>query len=137
MQLALVLSAYGVAAVHLALIGFLLAGGALALWRPHLVRWHLPVVAGVALVNRMGANCPLTLLENRLRVLAGLPPHSDGVVAHYLIGPMHPAGITPDVQLLIYAVVMLAVGAPYAELLRRHRGRRPDAPLAVSSATRT
>ncbi len=136
MQPALVLSAYAVAAVHLALIGFLLAGGALALWRPHLVRWHLPVVAGVALVNRIGASCPLTLLENRLRILAGLPPHSDGVVAHYLIRPVHSAGITPDVELLIYAVVVLAVGAPYAELLRRRGGRR-DAPLAVRSPART
>jgi len=129
-QEALAILAYAVAAAHLALIAFLLAGGFLALRQPHTARWHLPVVAAVGLVNALGAACPLTVLENRLHALSGLPAHLDGVVEHYLIAPVHPAGITPSIRVLIYTVAATAVVVPYVQLLRR-LGATRSAPLAA------
>jgi hypothetical protein len=120
------LLADAVAAVHLAAVLTLVVGGLLALrWR-RLVWVHVPVAAAVAVVNRLGADCPLTELELSLRARAGENGYGNGFIGHYLVEPLHPAGITPGVQVLIYAVAVvpnvLAYGVIGAAAWRRRRG---------------
>jgi hypothetical protein len=124
-----------VAAAHLAAVALMLTGGVLALRRPRLLWAHLPVALGILAVNRAGADCPLTDLELALRHRAGEAGYGEeGFIGHYLVEPLHPGGITPSVQVVIYALAVLPNAVAYALLARRalRRSRRPVAqPIAI------
>lgn len=95
-----------VAVVHLLAVALLLSGALLALRWPRLLPLHLLVAGTILAVNLAGADCPLTDLEQALRAAAGEAPYAGGFIAHYLVEPLHPAGITPAVSLAIYAVAL-------------------------------
>ena len=108
-------------ALHLAFILFVVLGGLLALKD---VRWaylHLPAVAWVAWLEFSGAICPLTPLENALRIRAGQAGYEGGFIDHYLLPLIYPAGLTPQIQVgLGIGVVVLNV-IIYGWLWRRRR----------------
>lgn len=115
-----------VAGTHLLIIFSLVVGGLLT-WRWPRTLWaHVPCVAAVLVVNLLGADCPLTTLELRLRQAAGEQPYGGGFVSHYLIEPWHPEGITPIVRAAIYGAVIAPNVMAYSVLLTRQL-RRPDA----------
>ncbi len=129
------LLADGVAALHLAAVVLMLAGGVLALRRPRLLWAHVPVALAILAVNRAGADCPLTDLELVLRSRAGEAPYGGGFIGHYLVEPMHPGGITPSVQLVIYALAVLPNAVAYALLVRRALRRAGRPPVDRVGAT--
>lgn len=94
--------------VHVAFIAFVVFGGLLALrWRR--IPWvHLPAAAWGALIEIRGLICPLTPLENWLRQLAGEAGYSGGFIEHYILPIVYPAGLTPRIQLLLAALVVVA-----------------------------
>jgi hypothetical protein len=83
---------------HLLFIAFALAGGLLVwYWRP--AAWlHLPVLGWAALVEFNGWICPLTPLENRLRLAGGAAGYEGGFVEHYLLPLIYPAALTQQLQ---------------------------------------
>jgi hypothetical protein len=87
--------------VHLLFILFVIAGGFLALrWRK--LAWiHLPAAAWGALVEFTGRICPLTPLENRLRLEAGLDDRFDSFVERYLLPLIYPDALTREIQILL------------------------------------
>ena len=91
---------------HFLFIGYVVAGGFLALrWR-RTIRLHLAaVVWGVASVaGHVG--CPFTGLERWARDRAGMPPlASNGFIAHYITGVFYPAGWMTAVHVVIAAVI--------------------------------
>ncbi len=107
------------AAVHLATIVFLIVGGPLALLRRRLLLPHVAVLAAVGAVNLTGSDCPLTVWEQQLQARGGQQPYSGGFIEHYLVEPVHPAGITPAVELLIYALALVPTVLAYGALLLR------------------
>lgn len=110
-----------VVALHLAFILFVIAGGLLVARYPRAAYVHLPAVAWVAWLEFTGAICPLTPLENMLRVSAGEAGYAGGFIDHYLLAIIYPSGLTPHVQTVLgIAVLVLNVGA-YAWLWRRRR----------------
>lgn len=104
---------------HLGFILFVLFGGLLALkWRP--VMWlHLPAAAWGVAVEVFHLPCPLTRRENLLRHLAGQEGYGAGFIEHYIIALIYPAGLTPQIQLGLGALVLLINIAVYARLIRR------------------
>ena len=60
-----------VVAVHLLFVGFVILGGLLALRWPRAMWAHLPAAAWGALIEFAGWICPLTPLENWLRMRGG------------------------------------------------------------------
>ncbi len=111
-----------VVVLHLGFILFVLLGGLLVLRRPWLAWLHLPAAAWGALVELRGLYCPLTDLENALRRLGAEQGYPDSFVEHYLIPIIYPAGLTPNLQLLLGLGVLLLNGGLYGWLLwRRHR----------------
>jgi hypothetical protein len=104
--------------LHLAFILFVVAGAALA-WR---WRWvlalHLPAAAWGFWVELSGAGCPLTLVENWLRVRGGESGYAEGFIEHYLLAAIYPAGLTRGIQLGLAALVLLANACLYALVLR-------------------
>ena len=107
--------------LHLAFIAFAVLGG-LAVWRwPRLAWLHLPVVAWAAGIEFAGKVCPLTPLENRLRVQGGEAGYGGGFIEHYLTALIYPTGLTRGVQLALGALVIAINLAVYLRLLARSR----------------
>jgi hypothetical protein len=131
-RLAAEIAADGVVAVHLAFVLFLLAGGYLA-WR---WRWllaaHVPAVAISAVLAVTGADCPLSGIEKWLRRKAGQRPYRDGFVAHYIVQPVHAAGLTPTVATVLRLLTIGVVGIAYLGLLTRRVSRSSPPPASCS-----
>ena len=113
------LAADTVVLIHLLFILFVLLGGLLVLRWPRLALLHLPAAAWGMAVEFLHLYCPLTPLENRLRLAAGQAGYDGGFVEHYLIPLIYPAGLTPQIQLWLGGVVLVVNALVYGWLLLR------------------
>lgn len=109
--------------LHLAFVLFVVLGGLLVLRWPKLAWLHLPAAAWGALIELAGWICPLTPLEQRLRVLAGDAGYQGGFIEHYVTAWLYPGGLTRPVQLALGAAVIVVNLAVYTRLLRRRSPR--------------
>ncbi|HPM82930.1 MAG TPA: magnesium transporter [Candidatus Anammoximicrobium sp.] len=80
---------------------------------------HLPAAAWGALVEAAGWICPLTPLENRLRLLAGQETYATDFIDHYLMPVLYPAALTREGQMVLGLAVLVVNGAVYAWVWRR------------------
>ena len=87
--------------VHFLFILFVVLGGFLVLRRPGMAWIHLPVAVWGALIEFTGWLCPLTPLENWLRMAAGESGYTGSFIGEYLLPVVYPPGLTPGVQLLL------------------------------------
>jgi hypothetical protein len=109
---------------HLAFIAFVMAGGVLVItWRRRVAWLHLPAVAWAAYAEFTSTICPLTPLENVLRRRAGQSEYAGGFVENYLIPIVYPAALTPNVQIVIGAIIVVVNFAIYAIVWQRSRQR--------------
>ncbi|WP_075791144.1 DUF2784 domain-containing protein [Massilia putida] len=104
--------------LHLGFSAFVVAGAVLVVRRRRLLPLHLAAVAWGIAVEVTGAACPLTALENRLRLLAGTAGYAGGFVDHYLVALIYPAGLTRGMQALLAASVLAVNAVLYAHILR-------------------
>ncbi|MCO5108548.1 MAG: DUF2784 domain-containing protein [Burkholderiaceae bacterium] len=118
------LAADAVLLAHLAFVAFAVLGGLLVAGRPRIAWLHLPAAAWAAWIEFSGAICPLTPLENDLRRLAGASGYGGGFVEHYLIPIVYPAGLTPQAQRWLGAIVVAINLAIYARVVTRRTVRR-------------
>ena len=106
--------------MHGAFIAFVIVGGVLV-WRwPRIAYVHIAVAAWGTWVMVSGTICPLTPLENELRVAAGLAGYEGGFIDHYVTGVIYPAGLTRPVQIALGAGVVGYNALVYG-LAWRHR----------------
>ncbi len=105
-----------VVVVHLGFVLFVALGGLLALrWRP--VVWaHLPAAVWGVLIELFGWTCPLTPLENRLRLLSGGADYAGGFIEHYLLPVLYPEHLTRVLQILLGLTVFIVNLILYAFL---------------------
>jgi hypothetical protein len=105
--------------VHLAFVVFVLCGGLLVLkWR--WIAWlHLPAALWGAVVEFTGWICPLTPLENWLREQGGETTYAGDFIARYLQPILYPDALTPDIQVMLGALVLVVNLAIYGWLWRR------------------
>ena len=118
------LAADAVLIAHLAFILFAAFGALLALrwrWIPLV---QLPAAAWGVFVEATGRICPLTFLENALRVRGGANGYEESFVEHYLLGIVYPAGLTPGIQVVLAAGIVALNTAIYVVVLRRLRHDR-------------
>jgi hypothetical protein len=113
-----------VVAAHLLFILFGLLGGFLVLWRRWCLLLHLPAVAWICALEFNSWICPLTPLENSLRLRAGEAGYSGGFVEHYLIPLIYPAGLTSSIQLILGIGALTVNIAIYTWVLRYQRQRK-------------
>jgi hypothetical protein len=115
------LLADAVLVLHGLFILFVVAGG-LLVWRwPRLAWLHLPAVFWGAWVAWFGWECPLTPLENQLRLAAGQAGYSGGFIDHYLLGVVYPEGLTRAAQIASGTFVAVLNLGVYGLLVRRAR----------------
>jgi hypothetical protein len=109
--------------VHFGFVVFVVLGGLLVLRWPAVVWLHLPAAVWGAWIEIAGWICPLTPLENRLRVEAGESGYQTSFVEQYILPVLYPAGLTREVQWTLAAVVIAINAAIYLLVWRRHRRR--------------
>lgn len=93
--------------IHLLFIIFVILGGLLSLrWR-----WsasvHLPLLAWAVLIEYRGWICPLTPLENSLRISGGERGYSGGFIEHYLLPLIYPEAMTRGVQIILGTLLII------------------------------
>lgn len=111
---------------HFAFI-ILVVAGALAVFRYPWFAWiHVPVASWGAFVEVTGRICPLTTLENLLRIQAGQEGYANSFVEQYIFPMIYPAGLTRQVQLMLAVVVVALNAIIYATILLRKRKARQN-----------
>ena len=112
--------------LHLLFVVFVMTGGFLLVRWPRLLWLHLPAAAWGAFIEFSGGICPLTPLENDLRVLGGGSAYSGDFVERYLLPLLYPAQLTTALQQVLGGVVVGVNLLAYA-LAYRAWQRRADA----------
>ncbi len=107
--------------LHLAFILIVVFGAFVARRYPRLLWLHLPALAWGVYIEFSGGICPLTPLENRLRVLAGEAGYAGGFIEHYLVPLIYPEGLTQEIQIALGVAVLAVNLLAYAQLWRSPR----------------
>ena len=105
-------------AVHLGFIVFVVLGGLLALRNRFWLFAHLPAAAWGAWIEFSGRICPLTPIEQQLRIAAGEAGYTGGFIEHYLIPLIYPVDLDRTLQLVLGATVVLVNIAVYVAVFR-------------------
>ncbi|OZI63502.1 DUF2784 domain-containing protein [Bordetella genomosp. 11] len=110
---------------HGLFVAWVVFGGLAAFWRGWLAWLHLPALAWGATVAGMGWICPLTPLENTLRVQAGQSPYAGDFIHHYLTALIYPPALTRGTQALLAVLLLGGNAIVYTLVFRRRRhGKR-------------
>ena len=119
-----------VVGLHLAFVLFVVFGGVFV-WRcPRLAWLHVPAFLWGASIEMASWTCPLTYLENDLRVRSMASGRTDSFVEHYILPLLYPELLFPDgfprsgfIGIGIFVLVLN--GLIYWQLWTRHR-RQPS-----------
>jgi len=99
--------------------------GALAVQRwPRLAWAHLPALAWGVWVEASAGLCPLTPLENALRLRAGEVGYAGSFIEHHLGALIYPAGLTPAAQWRIALGLLACNLVLYGWMIWRRRHQR-------------
>ena len=116
--------------IHFGFIVFIVLGGLLVFRWPKLMWLHLPAVAWGVVIELAGFICPLTPLENRLRIAAGESGYSSGFIDQYLIPVVYPDGLNRPTQIALGALVisinLVLYGVVVAKRKRNKRKRNKE-----------
>lgn len=114
--------------LHMAFILFVCFGAILTVWWRWLPAIHIPAVVWGVYIELSGNVCPLTHLENSLRLEAGQTGYGESFIEHYLLNIIYPSGLTRGVQFFLAGGLFALNVALYAWLVRRHltmKNRKP------------
>ncbi len=105
--------------IHLGFILFVVFGGLIVLQWPRIAWLHLPCAAWGALIEFAGWICPLTPLEQKLRIAAGENGYTGSFIDHYIVPIVYPADLTRSDQIWLGLVVIAINALAYSLLLWR------------------
>jgi hypothetical protein len=110
--------------LHAAFIAWVVLGALAVLRWPRLAWLHLPAVVWGVWIELSGGVCPLTPLEQRLRLAAGEAGYSGGFIEHHLGALIYPSGLTRGTQWLLAGIVLAINLVIYAVLWQRRTRQR-------------
>jgi hypothetical protein len=110
--------------LHMGFVLFVSVGAVALLWRPRLALLHVPCLLYGSALEFVGWICPLTPLEQGLRLQAGQGGYTGGFIEHYVGGLLYPDNwssmrIWLGLALLSFNVVVYAILV--ARSVRRRR----------------
>ena len=114
-------SADAVAVIHFLFVVFVLFGAFLVLAWPKAIWLHAPALMWGLVVECTGTECPLTPLENHLRVLSGESGYAEDFLSHWLRTVLYPESLTRGHQIAMGASLLLLNAGLYLWIIRRHR----------------
>jgi hypothetical protein len=107
--------------IHLGFILFVVVGGLLVFRWPWAAFIHLPAVLWGVAIELGNWICPLTPMEQKLRLAAHESGYTGGFIEHYLIPLIYPDELTRDIQLGLGLFVLLVNILIYAWWLVRRK----------------
>jgi len=113
--------------IHFGFIVFIVLGGLLVFRWPKLMRLHLPAVAWGVVIEFAGFICPLTPLENRLRIAAGESGYSSGFIDQYLIPVVYPDGLNRPTQIALGVLVISINLVIYGVVVAKRKRNKENA----------
>jgi Protein of Unknown function (DUF2784) len=114
-----------VVAIHFTFVLFVILGGLLVLRWPRLAYLHLPAATWGVLIEFAGWVCPLTPLEQSLRLKAGEQGYSGSFIEHYVLPLLYPSALTRTIQVALGIIVIAVNLGIYGYLIRSRRSLRP------------
>ena len=109
---------------HFSFVLFVVLGGFLLRRWPRLVYLHVPIAVWGVLIEFAGWICPLTPLENHLRMLGGEAGYEGGFIDHYIIPVLYPGDLTRTLQYVLGIFALLINILAYALYFRRRRAEK-------------
>jgi hypothetical protein len=106
---------------HFTFVVFVVLGGLLVLRWPRVAWVHAPLALYGAVIEFAGFVCPLTPLENWLRLRGGEAGYAGGFVEHYIFAALYPPGLTRTLQLSLGILVIVVNAFVYGMALRQRR----------------
>jgi hypothetical protein len=125
-----------VVVIHFCFVLFVILGGLLVLRWPRLAYLHLPAATWGVLIEVAGWVCPLTPLEQSLRLKAGEQGYSGSFIEHYVLPLLYPSALTRTIQVVLGIIVIAVNLGIYGYLLRRQRSLRTPHPLPMDTKAR-
>lgn len=113
-----------VVVIHFSFVIFAVLGAFLVLWRRWIIWLHFPAFLWAVWIEFTGGICPLTPLENWLRIKAGQGGYEGDFVATYLLPVLYPAGLTRNVQLILATTVIVTNAAIYGSIFYRRSRKK-------------
>lgn len=110
--------------IHALFVCFVVGGGLIVLRWPRLAWLHLPAAFWGVAIELGGWVCPLTHLENRWRLKAGLTGYGGTFIQQYIEPLIYPLGLTPRRQMLFGVLAFAVNSAVYWVLWKRKRNTR-------------
>ena len=114
-----------VVVIHFSFVLFVILGGLLVLRWPRLAYLHLPAATWGVLIEFAGWVCPLTPLEQSLRLKAGEQGYSGSFIEHYVLPLLYPSALTRTIQVALGIIVIAVNLGIYGYLIRSRRSLRP------------
>lgn len=114
-----------VVGIHLLFVVFALLGALLLIRWPRVAWGHLPAVAWAAWIEFSGKICPLTPLENALRIRGGGSGYAADFVGHYMMGLLYPDVLTRRTQIVLGAFVLVLNVALYGFVFIWRKKKQP------------
>jgi len=109
---------------HLVFVLFA-AAGSLLVFRWPIVAWmHVPAAIWGALIEFGGWICPLTPLENWLRLQGNMTAYSGGYIDHYIMPIIYPSGLTREIQISLGLAILVVNASIYGYIIVRQRLER-------------
>lgn len=113
--------------IHFGFIVFVVLGGFLVLRWPKVMWLHLPAVAWGVVIEFARFICPLTPLENKLRIAAGESGYSSGFIDQYLVPVVYPDGLNRPAQIALGVVVISINLVLYSVVVAKRKRNKENA----------
>ena len=110
-----------VVAIHFAFALFAALGGFFVIWWRKIVWLHVPAVLYAALIEFSGRICPLTPLENWLRMKGVAAGYSGGMIDPLILPILYPDGLTYNLQILLGVLVLVFNALIYWQFVLKRR----------------
>lgn len=113
--------------LHFAFIVFVLFGGFM-LFKWRWLAWiQVPAATWGALISLIGWTCPLTPMENQLRLVAGTGDvYSGGFIDRYLVKLVYPEGATHEMAMAMGITVIVINVVAYMGVWAFSKRKRPN-----------
>ena len=115
------LLADAVVVLHVCFVLFVIFGGFLLRRWPKLIYAHIPAAIWGVLIEFGGWVCPLTPLENSLRVRGGQQGYQGDFIDHYILPALYPHGLNRNIQAVLGAFALTVNVIAYTAYVRSRR----------------
>ena len=110
-----------VVVIHFLFILFVIFGGLFVIRKKNWAWLHIPAALWGAIVEFTGWICPLTPVENWLRLQGGGPAYTSGFIERYVVSIIYPSFLTRSRQIFLGLAVIIINGAIYGWIIWKQR----------------